>query len=186
MAIFTDWDSAKLPSLRPYPKSELFAIQHRMANHLGYNQLQNSYWNTRPVLERWIKEHWDEWHKARQTINQLALFDEGDFQLSPLEQRLEKLRRRGLLEREAMMIQIQRLDGSIMRRNLPAIATFPFSPGDRVECHRGRGIYRRINNNKARIQLDNGYDVEVDPLLVFPEDSNPGEQNQLNLDLDSD
>ena len=186
MEIFTDWDNPKCPSLRPYDKIELFAIQHRMAGHLGLNELQPSYSNTRPVLERWIKEHWDEWHKSRRPINQLSLFDGGEFQLSPLEQRLEKLRRRGLLEREATILQIQRLDGSIMRRILPAIATFPFSPGDRVECHRGRGTYQRINNNKARIQLDNGYDVEVDPLLVFPEDSDPGEQNQLNLGLDSD
>ena len=183
MEIFDSWDSPKLPSLRPYCKSELFAIQHRMADHLGYNELQPSYWNTRPVLEKWIQEHWHEWHKSRQHINQLTLFDQGDFQLSPLEQRLQKLRERGLIEREAMMIQIQRLDGSIMRRVLPAIATFPFAPGDRVECHRGTGTYECIKNNKARILLDNGYHVEVDPLSVFPEQGNSDDGDQLSLDV---
>lgn len=183
MEIFTDWDSPKLPSLRPYRKSELFAIQHRMADHLGHNQLEPSYWNTRAVLEKWIEDHWDEWHKARRAINQLDLFEQGDFQLSPLEQRMENLRRRRLLEREAIMIQIQRLDGTIMRRVLPAIANSPFQPGDRVECRRGRGTYDSISNNKARIRLDNGYDVEVDPLEVWFETPEPDDGEQLSLDV---
>lgn len=183
MEIFDSWDSDKLPSLRPYRKSELFAIQYRMADYLGYNQFQPSYWNTREVLEKWIQDHWHEWHKARRAINQLALFDEGEFQLSPLEQRLEKMRERGLIEREATILQIQRLDGSIMRRVLPAIANSPFLPGDRVECHRGRGTYERIQNNKARILLDNGYHVEVDPLEVFLEQPKGDGGEQLSLDV---
>jgi hypothetical protein len=95
MEIFDSWDSPKLPSLRPYPKSELFAIQWRMADHLGYNQLNPTYYNTRPVLEKWIKSHWAEWHESRKPQKQLDLFEVKDYELSPLEKQLNALRKRG-------------------------------------------------------------------------------------------
>lgn len=188
MEIFDSWDSAKLPSLRPYSKPELFAIQHRMADHLGYNQMNPTYWNTRPVLEKWIKSHWKEWHESRKPQKQLDLFDVEDYELSPLEKRLNALRKRGInIIKPPTLVQWDGFDGR-QRRHMTAIEVeSPFTYGDRVIKKPGKleGIYLGIDQqrNQAIVKLIPTEVVSYcDPLSLFPVSDND-RVNQLRLEL---
>ncbi|USR93275.1 hypothetical protein NEA10_20745 (plasmid) [Phormidium yuhuli AB48] len=186
MEIFDSWDSPKLPSLRPYPKSELFAIQWRMADHLGYNQLNPTYYNTRPVLEKWIKSHWAEWHESRKPQKQLDLFEVKDYELSPLEKQLNALRKRGInIIKPPTLVQWDDIHGRRHSRLTAIEVESPFTHGQRVRQGCIEGIYLGIDQqrNQAVVKsIRTGVVYYCDPLSLFPVSDND-RVNQLRLEL---